>query len=96
MSELQRTPILRAMLRTNLFMGCDRELVLSSFVVLASMALMSMNLVVIIPALTLLFLIVRVLRSLAKADPEMRKVYLKHIKYKEYYPAQSTPFKMER
>lgn len=96
MSELQRAPILRAMLRTNLFMGCDRELMLSSIVVVSAMAFTSMNVIIIGISIALLSVIVHALRALAKSDPDMRKVYLKHIKYKPYYPAQSTPFKIER
>lgn len=34
-----------------------------------------------------------VLRLMAKADPLMRYVYLRHRKYAEYYPAHSTPFR---
>jgi type IV secretion system protein VirB3 len=40
--------------------------------------------------ITALFL----LRLMAKADPKMRQVYLRHIKYKKYYPARSTPFRV--
>ncbi|MFR1533871.1 MAG: conjugal transfer protein TrbD [Bilophila wadsworthia] len=34
-----------------------------------------------------------VLRLMAKADPQMRFVYLRHIRYAAYYPARSTPFR---
>jgi len=33
-----------------------------------------------------------VLRLMAKNDPQLRKVYLRHRKYREYYPPRSTPF----
>jgi len=33
-----------------------------------------------------------VLRLMAKSDPQLRQVYLRHRKYKAYYPARSTPF----
>ena len=33
------------------------------------------------------------LRLMAKADPKLRHVYLRHRRYKPYYPARSTPFR---
>ena len=32
-------------------------------------------------------------RLMAKADPKMRHVYLRHRRYKKYYPPRSTPFR---
>ena len=34
------------------------------------------------------------LRKAAKSDPKMRSVYWRHRKYKRYYPAKSTPFRI--
>ena len=31
-------------------------------------------------------------RLMAKADPRMRQVYMRHRRYKPYYPTRSTPF----
>ncbi|MBO6036898.1 MAG: conjugal transfer protein TrbD, partial [Acetobacter sp.] len=36
------------------------------------------------------------LRLMAKSDPKMRQVYLRHIKYAAYYPARSTPFRINQ
>ena len=33
-------------------------------------------------------------RKMAKSDPRMRQVYIRHRKYKSYYPARSTPFRI--
>jgi len=33
------------------------------------------------------------LRLMAKADPLMRQVYLRHRKYKRYYPPRARPFR---
>lgn len=35
-----------------------------------------------------------VLRLAAKSDPKLRHVYMRHRKYKKYYPARSTPFRV--
>ena len=37
-------------------------------------------------ALVIFFVFAFLARALAKADPDMRKIYLKHIRYKRYYP----------
>jgi type IV secretion system protein VirB3 len=31
---------------------------------------------------------------MAKADPRLRFVYMRHRRYKPYYPARSTPFRV--
>jgi type IV secretion system protein VirB3 len=36
--------------------------------------------------------IVAALRRMAKSDPMMRRVYLRHIRYRPVYRATSTPF----
>ena len=37
--------------------------------------------------------VVGLLRMMAKADPLMRKVYLRHIRYRSYYRPTSTPWR---
>ena len=37
-----------------------------------------------------------VCRLMAKADPKMRPVYLRHRRYQAYYSARSTPFRDNR
>ena len=43
--------------------------------------------------LALWFAALFVLRLMAKADPKLRHVYLRHRRYRGYYPARSTPFR---
>ena len=42
--------------------------------------------------LLLWLVVIALLRLMAKADPELSKVYLRHVKYQEYYWPYSTPF----
>lgn len=35
------------------------------------------------------------LRMMAKSDPLMSKIYIKQLKYKPFYPAHSTPFRLD-
>lgn len=77
-------------------MGGDRELVLCSMVVFITMIFTSMNVFIIAASIGMLLLIIHGLRIVAKSDPQMRSIYLRHIKFKPYYPAQSQTFYLEK
>ncbi|MGR9060775.1 conjugal transfer protein TrbD (plasmid) [Rhizobium leguminosarum] len=90
---LQRNPIHRALSRPNLLIGADRELVLITG--LASIILIFVVLTIYSALLgaTLWIVIVAALRMMAKADPLMRRVYMRHMAYKPFYKATSTPWR---
>ena len=92
-SSLQRTRIHRALSRPNLLMGADRELVL--FTGLASIILIFVVLtwVSALFGLAIWTVIVGLLRMMAKADPQMRRVYLRHITYRSHYRPTSSPWR---
>lgn len=89
MTELRRTPLHRALYRPNLVLGGERELVLFSGGVCAALGLSAMNPVAIGFAVTAWPLALFLLRQMAKADPEMSRVYRRQLKYAGYYPARS-------
>ena len=93
---LKATPIHRSANRTNLFMGGDRELVMFSGLLAATLIFASMNWLAAIVGVFLWVSAIYLLRLMAKSDPKMRYVYLRHIKYAPYYPARSTPFRINR
>ena len=84
--------------RPNLVLGGDRELVLVSGLlsfVLVFAGFVAHETVVMLFGVAFWFCALYALRKMAKADPALRRVYLKHIKYKKaFYPARSTPFRM--
>jgi type IV secretion system protein VirB3 len=91
---LRSVPIRRSGVRNNLFLGGDRELVMLTG--LASMALIvpAINsLKAWVAGLAIWFAGVWACRLMAKADPLMRFVYMRHRTYRPYYPAHSTPFR---
>ena len=92
-TSLQRTRIHRALSRPNLLMGADRELVL--FTGLASIILIFVVLTWIsaLFGLAVWTVIVGLLRMMAKADPLMRRVYLRHITYRPHYRPTSSPWR---
>lgn len=89
---LRHTPFHRVLYRSNLLFGCDRELVLISLLLTCGIPLASINFFSMLISITFSLGIVSLLRLMAKSDPEMRKVYWRHIHYQDYYPARSTPF----
>ncbi len=92
-SSLHHSRIHRALSRPNLLLGADRELVL-----LTGLAAVILIFVVLTWFSTLMGLavwtgVVGILRMMAKADPMMRHVYLRHIRYRPHYRPTSTPWR---
>jgi type IV secretion system protein TrbD len=75
--------------RPQLLMGGDRELVLLSGLVLSLMAVSVMSFLSFVIAGASFMAIIAVLARMGKEDPLMRKVYTRHLAYKDFYPAKS-------
>ena len=91
---LRTIPIRRAGNRQNLFMGGDRELVMFSGLMAFALIFSAQELRATVVGLLLWFGALYLCRLMAKADPRLRHVYLRHRRYKPYYPARSTPFRV--
>ena len=91
---LRAIPIRRAGNRHNLFMGGDRELVMFSGLMAFALIFSAQELRATAIGLLLWFGALFACRLMAKSDPKLRFVYLRQIKYKPYYPARSTPFRL--
>lgn len=90
---LRAVPIRRAGNRENLFMGGDRELVLFSGVVAFALVFAAQEFRATVFGIALWTGALYFLRLMAKSDPKLRHVYLRHRLYQAYYPARSTPFR---
>jgi len=90
---LRAIPIRRSGNRINLCMGCDRELVMFTGLIAVALVFSAQELKASLYGITLWLFSLYLLRLMAKADPQMRKVYWRSLRYKRYYPAQSTPFR---
>ena len=91
---LRTIPIRRAGNRQNLFMGGDRELVMFSGLMAFALIFSAQELRATVVGLLLWFGALYLCRLMAKSDPKLRFVYMRHRKYKAYYPARSTPFRV--
>lgn len=90
---LRAIPIHRAVHRENLFMGGDRELVMFSGLLAGALVFSAQEIRATIFGIVLWFGALFALRLMAKADPKLRHVYLRHRRYKPYYPPRATPFR---
>jgi type IV secretion system protein VirB3 len=92
-SSLQHTRIHRALSRPNLLMGADRELVLVTGLASIILIFVVLTWVSALFGLAVWTVIVGLLRMMAKADPQMRRVYLRHITYRPHYRPTSSPWR---
>ena len=86
-------PIHRAGNRVNLFMGGDREMVMFAGLLAGALIFSAQDLLATVFGILLWVGALFACRLMAKSDPKMRAVYMRHRLYKEYYPARSTPFR---
>lgn len=92
-TTLQRNPIHRALSRPNLLIGADRELVLITGLASIILIFVVLTIYSALFGAILWIVIVAALRMMAKTDPLMRRVYIRHMAYKPYYKATSTPWR---
>jgi len=89
---LLRTPICRALHRPALLLGAERELMLLTLLALGGLALSAANLVATAVCSILWLGVSHLLREMAKADPRLSRIYLRHLRHAHCYPARSRPF----
>lgn len=89
MDRARETPFFESINRPNLLMGADREMVLFAAMMSAAIAISAMALWSIVTGVLFWPVALWVLRALAKADPLMRNVYIRHKTYLKSYPPKS-------
>jgi type IV secretory pathway TrbD component len=83
------TPLRPSLNRPQLLIGADRELVLLTGMLAALMAVTVMSFLSFVLAGLCFSAATAVLGRIAKADPLMRRVYARHVLYRDFYPAKS-------
>jgi type IV secretion system protein VirB3 len=91
--SLRHLPFHRVLHRPSLFLGGEREPALMTLIIAGGLAVAGMNTVSFLVGGALWFSAIPTLRWMAKADPQMTKVYLRQLRYRGYYPARSRPFR---
>ncbi|EUB98275.1 type IV secretory pathway VirB3 family protein [Rhizobium sp. CF080] len=93
LSGLRRNRIHRALSRPNLLIGADRELVLITGVAVVILIFVVLTIYSALLGVAAWIVIVGALRMMAKADPMMRQVYVRHISFQPYYKPTTTPWR---
>lgn len=93
MEDRRMIPIHSAVNRPNLFMGGDRELVMFTALMAVALIFAAQEWFAFVFGVVLWSVALYLLRLMAKNDPQLRHVYLRHRRYKAFYPARSTPFR---
>lgn len=91
--NLNRVRIHRALSRPTLLFGADRELVLVTGLLAVILVFVVLTMVSAALGMAIWIVIVGLLRMMAKADPFLRHVYMRHMKYRDYYRPTSTPWR---
>lgn len=91
---LESVPIRRVGNRYNLFLNADRELTLFAGIMAAALIFTGLEWLSTFYGVVLWVCVLYMLRLMAKSDPLMRHVYFRSRKYEKYYPARSTPFRI--
>ncbi|ELT46632.1 conjugal transfer protein TrbD [Brucella intermedia] len=92
-NNLDRARIHRALSRPTLLFGADRELVLVTGLLAVILVFVVLTIVSALLGAAIWIVVVGLLRMMAKADPFLRHVYVRHIKYRTYYRPTSTPWR---
>lgn len=92
-SGLERSRIHRALSRPNLLFGADRELVLVTGLAAAILIFVVLTWFSALMGVAVWICVIAVLRMAAKADPMMRKVYVRHIRFRQHYRPTATPWR---
>lgn len=90
---LARSRIHRALSRPNQLMGADRELVLVTGLAAVILIFVVLTWFSTLFGIAVWIGVVAALRMMAKADPMMRQVYVRHISYRPTYRPTSSPWR---
>lgn len=92
-APLARSRIHRALSRPNHLMGADRELVLLTGLATVILIFVVLTWFSALLGIAIWIGVVGALRMMAKADPMMRQVYLRHVRYRQTYRPTSSPWR---
>ena len=88
--EVRRALIHQSLHRHNLVLGAERELAMGSALIALLVGIGGVTFISGISALAFWFPAIFVLRRMARADPLMSKVWLRHVKQQVFYSAKAS------
>ncbi len=88
--EIRRIPVHQALHRPNLVLGAERELAMSSVLISLLVGIGGMTAISAAASFSFWLVGIFVLRRMAKADPLMSKVWMRHVKQQDFYSARAS------
>ena len=92
--SIRRIPIYRVGQKPITVLGGDRELVMFAGLLAFALAFAAVTWLATLFSIGLWTTALFVLRRMAKVDPLLRWVYLRQLRYRNYYPPRATPFRV--
>jgi len=92
-SKLLQIPFHNSLNKPKLVMGGDRELMMMTALISLTMIFVALSWQSLILGVVIWFIFSTLIRWMAKADPQMRKIYIRQLKYQKFYLFKSTPFR---
>lgn len=91
----RKIPIFKSLNQKNLILGCERELILSVALFATALVLVGQSIATLVTGLLLWFTSLFLLRKMAHSDPDLSKVFIRHIRQQAFYPAKSKPWRKD-
>lgn len=88
--EARHIPVHQSLHRHNLVLGAERELTMLSALIALLVGVGGLTLISAFVALTFWIVSIFILRRMARVDPMMSKVWMRHIKQQVFYSAKSS------
>lgn len=92
-ASLVRSRIHRALSRPSQIMGADRELVLLTGLATVILIFVVLTWFSTLFGIAIWIVVIGALRMMAKADPMLRQVYLRHVGYRTSYRPTASPWR---
>lgn len=89
---MRSVPIHQSLHRHDLVLGGERDPVLYAALLAVIIFVSGMSLFAAVLALTLWIASLAALRRMAKEDPMMSRIWMRHVRQQDYYPAHSSPW----
>lgn len=88
--EVRKIAVHQSLQRHNFVMGAERELVMTSALIALLVGIGGLTLLSGVVAAVFWIVAIFVLRHMAKADPIMSKVWMRHVKQNDFYSAKAS------
>jgi type IV secretion system protein TrbD len=91
--ETRTVPIYQSLHRHSMFFGAERTPAMLAALIAGLVGIGGLSVITTVAAVLFWMSVIGVLRMIAKRDPLMSQVFLRHIKQQTYYPAKGTPWR---